>query len=138
MFPGKNLITRIAGVMAASYLTVACAAAQDIKVAAPAPDPQIVAALKEISASQIQRNITTLVGFSTRQTLSSELPPTADHGVNAAAFWIQGEFERYSSQCGDCLQVKTDQFIQQPAARIPEATTITNVYAILRGTDPVS
>lgn len=138
MFPGKNLITRIAGVMAASYLTVACAAAQDIKVAAPAPDPQIVAALKEISASQIQRNITTLVGFSTRQTLSSDLPPTADHGVNAAAFWIQGEFERYSSQCGDCLQVKTDQFIQQPAARIPEATTITNVYAILRGSDPAN
>jgi hypothetical protein len=135
MFPEKNLLTRIAGVMAASYLTVAFAGAQDTKVAAPAPDPEIAAALKQISASQIQRNITTLVGFSTRQTLSSDLPPTADHGVNAAAFWIQGEFERYSSQCGDCLQVKTDQFIQQPAARIPEATTITNVYAILRGTD---
>jgi Zn-dependent M28 family amino/carboxypeptidase len=34
------------------------------------------------------------------------------------------------------LEVKTDSFLQQPADRIPQPTQITNVYAVLRGTDP--
>jgi Zn-dependent M28 family amino/carboxypeptidase len=32
--------------------------------------------------------------------------------------------------------VKTDAFIESPADRIPQATQITNVYAVLKGTDP--
>ena len=32
--------------------------------------------------------------------------------------------------------MKTDSFLQQPADRIPQAITITNVYAVLKGTDP--
>ena len=38
--------------------------------------------------------------------------------------------------CGGCLEVKTDSFTQAPADRIPKPTQITNVYAVLRGTDP--
>ena len=32
--------------------------------------------------------------------------------------------------------MKTDTFIEQPGDRIPKPTEITNVYAVLRGTDP--
>jgi hypothetical protein len=44
--------------------------------------------------------------------------------------------ERDSKECGGCLEVKTDSFAEQPADRIPKPTQITNVYAVLRGTDP--
>ena len=66
------------------------------------------------------------------------MPAVSAEGINAAANWIEDEFRRYSSQCGDCLEVRTDQFIQQPAARVPQPTSITNVYAILKGTDPAN
>jgi hypothetical protein len=55
--------------------------------------------------------------------------------VGAAREWIKSEFERYSKDCGGCLEVKTDSFTEPVADRIPQPTEITNVYAVLRGTD---
>ena len=138
MFTAKNIIGAIAGVMAALFLAVAFLPAQENALPQPAPDPQIAAALAEISSTQIQKNVETLAGFYTRQTLSSDMPPIGGKGIAAAAQWIQGEFQRYSSQCGDCLEVRVDQFTQPPASRVPQPTTITNVYAVLRGTDPAN
>ena len=102
------------------------------------PDPQIVAALKAVSAQQIQRNIEMLVSFQTRLTLSAQDPASisAGRGIGAARKWIESEFQRYSKDCGGCLEVKTDSFTQAPADRIPKPTEITNVYAVLKGTDP--
>ncbi|HKD85845.1 MAG TPA: M28 family metallopeptidase [Terriglobales bacterium] len=131
----KRKPSRIAGVMAVLLCPVAWSATQPSNVPAGQVDPQIAAALKDISAAQIQKNIETLVGFYTRQTLSSDVPGVGEKGINAAAEWIRNEFQNYSSQCGDCLEVKTDQFQQPPGPRIPQATTITNVYAVLRGTN---
>ena len=101
-------------------------------------DPQITAMAAEVSAAQIQKSIETLASFYTRQTLSAGMPPGSGRGINAAADWIKGQFEQYSSQCGNCLEVKTDEFLQQPGPRIPQPTKITNVYAVLRGTDPAN
>jgi hypothetical protein len=103
-------------------------------------DPQIAAALKEISAERIQANIEKLVGFHNRSTISpqDDQEIAAGRGVGAARNWIKGEFERYSKDCGGCLEVKTDSFTQEPADRIPTETVITNVYAVLKGTDPGS
>jgi Peptidase family M28 len=103
-------------------------------------DLQIAAALKDISAERIQATIQRLVGFGTRLTLSAQDPASiqAGHGIGAAREWIKSEFERYSRQCGGCLEVKTDSFTEQPADRIPKPTVITNVYAVLKGTDPES
>jgi Zn-dependent M28 family amino/carboxypeptidase len=103
------------------------------------PDPQIAAALKQISAQRIQTNIEKLVSFGTRLTLSAQDADSiaAGHGIGAAREWIRSEFESYSRDCGGCLEVKTDSFVEQPADRIPKPTTITNVYAVLKGTqDP--
>ncbi len=107
--------------------------------AGPMPaDPQIAAALKEVSAERIRANIDKLVSFGTRSTISAqdEASIAAGHGIGAAREWIKAEFERYSRECGGCLEVKTDSFTQQPAERIPQPTVITNVYAVLKGTDP--
>jgi Zn-dependent M28 family amino/carboxypeptidase len=60
----------------------------------------------------------------------------AGKGIGAARDWIKSEFERYSKDCGGCLEVKTDSFVEQPADRIKVPTQITNVYAVLHGTDP--
>ncbi|AXC09556.1 Leucine aminopeptidase-related protein [Acidisarcina polymorpha] len=109
-------------------------------VAAPG-DPAIRQALKEISPTQIRQSIEKLVSFHNRNTLSSmDTNLASGQGVTAAADWIAAEFQRYSVACGGCLEVKRDSFTQQPEpppqGRIPKPTTITNVYAILRGSDP--
>src|SRR5450755_499136 len=139
MFPSRiSLFFAMLAALLASvpYRTVALAAAPaDV---APPADPQITAALAEVSAQRIQANIEKLVSFQTRLTLSAQDPDSikAGHGIGAAREWIKEEFERYSRDCGGCLEVKTDSFTENPVDRIPKPTVITNVYAVLRGTDP--
>ena len=104
--------------------------------AAPA-DPQISAALRQISAVRIEKTIATLVAFGTRSTLSSmETDLPQGQGVTAAADWIYAQFESISQQCGGCLEVKRDTFVQPVSGRVARPTTLTNVYAILRGSEP--
>jgi hypothetical protein len=108
-------------------------------------DPAIARALATIDPRHIEETIKTLVGFGTRSTLSSmktDLP--AGQGINAAADWIEGQFKGISQQCGGCLEIHRDTFTADPASsagqwagRIPKPTQITNIYAVLRGTDPV-
>lgn len=102
-----------------------------------AVDPQIAGALRQVSAQRIQDNIQKLVAFGTRSTLSAQNPQSIakGRGIGAAREWIKSEFEGYSRDCGGCLEVKTDSFTEPPAQRIPKPTEITNVYAVLRGTD---
>ena len=70
--------------------------------------------------------------------MDTDLPP--GQGVSAAADWIAQEFVEYSADCGGCLEVKRDTFTQEaeppPQGRIPKPTIITNVYAVLHGSDP--
>jgi hypothetical protein len=103
-------------------------------------DAKISSALRRISAQRIQANIEKLVSFETRSTLSAQDPESikAGHGIGAAREWLKAEFERYSQDCGGCLEVKTDSFTENPADRIPKPTVITNVYAVLKGADPES
>lgn len=110
------------------------------QINAGAADPQIATALQSVSAQRIQVDIEKLVRFGTRLTLSAQDPASiaSGHGIGAAREWIKSEFERYSKDCGGCLEVKTDSFNQAPADRIPKPTEITNVYAVLKGTDPES
>lgn len=113
-------------------------AVAEVGVEPDSPDPQIVAAVKQISPQRIQATIQKLVSFKNRSTLSSNDQEMISQGlgVTAAAKWIQSEFESYSKACGGCLQVKTDSFIQPVAPRIPTPTPLTNVYAVLQGSDP--
>ena len=111
---------------ALALMTLFAVAAQ-AQVANPAPaiaaDPQIASALQQVSAQRIQANIEKLVSFGTRLTLSAQDPASiaAGHGIGAAGEWIKAEFERYSKDCGGCLEVKTDASLSRPADRIPKA-----------------
>jgi hypothetical protein len=106
-------------------------------------DPDIRNALAAIDPSRIEQTIKTLVAFGTRNTLTSMdtgLPP--GQGIDAAADWIAAQFAQIAQACGGCLEVKRDTFTADPASgepwakRIPRPTRITNIYAILRGSDP--
>jgi hypothetical protein len=70
--------------------------------------------------------------------MDTDLPPNT--GVTAAAKWIEQQFTTISEACHGCLEVKTDTFTEpadpSPRSRVKAPTTITNVYAILRGSDP--
>jgi hypothetical protein len=129
--------TAVAQSGASSAKTLRLPTAADFAVLPrPLPvDPQIAAALKQVSAAQIRATIEKLVNFGTRLTLPDDDPPTG-RGIVAAREWIKSEFERYSQACGGCLEVKTDAFTAPSGARIPRPTEIVNVYAVLRGTDP--
>ncbi len=100
-------------------------------------DAQIGGALKEVSAERIRANVEKLVSFGTRLTISAQDPDAigSGRGVGASREWIKSEFERYSKDCGGCLEVKTDAFTEPAADRIPQPTEITNVYAVLKGTN---
>lgn len=112
---------------------------KDAKVLETMPaDPRISAALQQISPDRIRASVEKLVSFDTRSTISPQDSSSiaAGRGVGAARDWIRAEFERYAAECGACLEVKTDTFTEAPSERIPQPTEITNVYAVLPGSDP--
>jgi hypothetical protein len=53
--------------------------------------PQIVAALRQVSAQRIQQDVEKLASFGTRLTLSAQDPDSiaAGHGIGAAREWIR-------------------------------------------------
>lgn len=117
-------------------LTVSAARGQQAQeLSSQSADLKIRAALKDISAQQVQSDIEKLVSFQTRSTISAQDAGSisAGRGIGAAREWIRSEFERYSRECGGCLEVKTDSFTQPVADRVPSPTVITNVYAVLKG-----
>ncbi|MEO8574759.1 MAG: M20/M25/M40 family metallo-hydrolase [Pyrinomonadaceae bacterium] len=96
------------------------------------PDPEVSKMVKEVSAKNIEATIRKLVSFGTRNTLSEQDNPT--RGVGAARDWIFGEFQKIAADCGNCLNVEKQSFLQPKANRVPEPTTLTNVVATLKGT----
>src|SRR6185369_3105706 len=109
----KYLLAGIAVLMLTILSAVAQSSANSNAISPLMPDSQIGTALRNISADRIQQTIEKLVSFHTRQTLSSDMPVSSGKGATAAAEWIKSEFERYSKECGGCLEVKTDEFIQE-------------------------
>ncbi|MDH3493023.1 MAG: M20/M25/M40 family metallo-hydrolase [Acidobacteriota bacterium] len=99
------------------------------------PNPLIKQLVEDVSAKKIEEYNRKLVSFGTRNTLSSQTDPK--RGIGAAANWIFDEFSKISADCGGCLEVERQSFIQEKGRRIPEPIKITNLVATLRGTtDP--
>ncbi len=88
--------------------------------------------VREISAKNIETTIRKLASFGTRNTLSEQDNPT--RGIGAARDYLYGEFQKISRDCGGCLQVEKQTFVQPKANRIPQPTKLTNVFAMLKGT----
>lgn len=99
------------------------------------PNPEIQKIVAEINAKNIENTIRKLVSFGTRNTLSEQDNPT--RGIGAARDYLFAEFQKISADCGNCLTVEKQTFLQPKANRIPEPTNLINVVATLRGmTDP--
>lgn len=99
----------------------------------PSTHPVIFDLIDDVSAERIEADITTLVRFGTRHSLSETDSET--RGIGAARRWIEQELRSISDDCGGCLEVYTQSSWVEGERRIPERTEIVNVIAILRGTE---
>ncbi|NNF00048.1 MAG: M20/M25/M40 family metallo-hydrolase [Pyrinomonadaceae bacterium] len=88
--------------------------------------------LDDVSATKLKEYNLKLVSFGTRNTNSAQDNPK--RGIGAARDWIYDEFKRISADCGGCLEVEKQTFLQPKGRRIPADVNITNVIATLRGT----
>src|SRR5215208_6395194 len=93
--------------------------------ASPKPDPEIQKMIREVSAKNIEATIRKLVSFGTRNTLSEQDNPT--RGIGAARDWLYAEMQRINAECGNCMTVEKQTFLQPKANRVPEPTNLTNV-----------
>jgi Zn-dependent M28 family amino/carboxypeptidase len=144
-YPSTGLAAAVLVALALAFCAPLCLAQEMSQERGPAPrlasdphaDSHIAEVLQQVSADHIRQTIEKLVSFHNRSTISvqDEESIKAGKGIGAAREWIKAEFERYSKECGGCLEVKTDTFAEQPGDRIPKPTEITNIYAVLRGSD---
>ncbi|MFJ5666465.1 M20/M25/M40 family metallo-hydrolase [Micromonospora chalcea] len=95
------------------------------------PGRELTALLREIDRRRIEATVRRLAAFGTRHTLSSQTDPV--RGIGAARDWIHAQLAGYAAASGGRMSVELQSYVQQPASRIPTATTITNVVATLRG-----
>lgn len=97
-------------------------------------DDRIYAIIDAVSADRIQKNITTLTEFGTRNTFSDTVSDT--RGIGAARRWIKSEFEQISKDCKNCLNVfyQKDLVTTDMGSRIPKDAWVVNVVAIQKGT----
>jgi len=97
-------------------------------------DQDIYSIIDQVSATRIEQDITSLVNFGTRHTLSDTLSNKT--GIGAARRWIKKSFENTSANCGDCLEVfyQGNMVKKGTNGRIVKDVNIVNVVAIQRGT----
>ena len=97
-------------------------------------DSRIYDIIEAISTERLEKDITTLANFGTRNTFSDTLSNT--RGIGAARRWIKSEFETICKQCKNCLEVfyQKDYVTTNVGERVPKDSWIVNVVAIQRGT----
>jgi hypothetical protein len=97
-------------------------------------DQDIYSIIDQVSATRIEQDITSLVNFGTRHTLSDTLSNKT--GIGAARRWIKKSFENTAANCGDCLEVFYQGNLVKKGTngRIVKDVNIVNVVAIQRGT----
>ncbi|MDT0595349.1 M28 family metallopeptidase [Glaciecola petra] len=114
---------------------MACASAVASENHSSTKDEQLFKIAADISPQRIEQDITTLVSFGTRHTLSETESET--RGIGAARRWIKSEFDKISVECGGCLEVFFQSEVISGERRIPDATEVVSVIAIQRGvSDP--
>lgn len=97
------------------------------------PAAHIARIVRDIRADRIERTVRVLVGFGTRNTLSSQDDPV--RGIGAARDWLRREFEKIREESGGRLSVSLQSFLQPKAPRVPGETRITNIVAVLGDPD---
>ncbi|HEX8470488.1 MAG TPA: M20/M25/M40 family metallo-hydrolase, partial [Brevundimonas sp.] len=85
----------------------------------------------QIQPERMRSDITALVGFGTRHTLSQTDSDT--RGIGAARRWAESQLRTISTECGGCIEIAL------PAdtvtgRRVPTPTEVVNVLGIQKGT----
>ncbi len=100
-----------------------------------ARDTAIEQMVKAVSVDSLKSYITSMVGFGTRNTLSTQTNPK--RGIGAARNWVLNKFNQFAAHSGGRLSALIDTTTLQPdKRRIDTATVLGNVVATLKGTDP--
>jgi hypothetical protein len=96
-------------------------------------DPRIYNIIDAVSSERIEADITTLVNFGTRHTLSDTL--SESRGIGAARRWIKKEFETIAKDCSNCLNVFYQKNLVKKGEnnRITEDVWVVNVAAVQKG-----
>lgn len=96
-------------------------------------DSRLYDIIESVSSKRIEKDVTILANFKTRNTFSDTISNT--EGIGAARRWIKSEFESISKQC-KCLNVfyQKDFVTTKDGNRIPKDAWIVNVVAIQKGT----
>ncbi len=97
-------------------------------------DPKMYDIIDAVSSERLEADITALANFGTRHTLSDTVSST--RGIGAARRWIKSEYDKISSECGNCLEVFFQKDLVEKGAnnRIVKDVWVANVVAIQRGT----
>ena len=99
-------------------------------------DPEIKKMTDEISREKIEQCVRKLVSFHTRHNLSVQNDPVK--GIGASWNWIKAEMEKSIPASGGRLEVKFEDYtVGGQGQRITEVTSLKNVIATLKGTNPV-
>jgi len=96
-------------------------------------DPEIEQMLKEVSADSLRSYITELVGFGTRNTLSTQAD--AKRGIGAARNWVLSKFNQFAQHSNGRLTSFIDTFTLQKSRRVDTPVVLGNVVATLKGAD---
>ncbi|WP_425987309.1 M28 family metallopeptidase [Brevundimonas sp. TWP2-3-2] len=96
--------------------------------------PLLHTVVSQVEAGRMRADITALVGFGTRHTMSETVSET--RGIGAARRWSEREFRAISEACDSCLTIALPaDTVTGP--RVPTSTEVVDVVAIQRGTgDP--
>jgi Peptidase family M28 len=144
---------RLAGLVAAAGCTASAGPTRTSVPAAPpaaapstrptrggAVDPEVVAAMAEITAASAKRHVEKLAAFGTRHSASDASLPA--RGVGAARRWIKDELERSaagSGRSGDAaMTVSFETHLLAPGGRLARETEIVDVVAVLPGAMPAA
>ncbi len=120
--------------IALAALLAALPASALAQTPAAVEQPLLHEVVGQVSPDRLLADVTALVGFGTRHTMSETQSET--RGIGAARRWTEREFRRISGECGNCLEIALPaDMVTGP--RIPTPVEVVNVVAIQRGTgDP--
>jgi len=119
------------GLILGSTFFTATSLAKSTLVVPPSEHTILRTIQQSVSADRLKTDVTKLVSFDTRHTLSETKSDTV--GIGAARRWIKSEFDKISAQCGGCLEVVYQRKTFSGEKRIPNPTEVVNVIAIQRG-----
>lgn len=117
--------------IALAALLAALPAAAHAQTPAAVEQPLLREIVTQVDTERLRSDITSMVGFGTRHTLSETDSDT--RGIGAARRWAESHFRTIAAECGGCIEIALPADIVT-GPRIPTPTEVVNVLGIQRGT----